>query len=216
MNFCPFKAVVDQLLKQIVSDPELHGKWLNTLSYMENCGARQMAACEHPTLVKEEMLKHAAEEFRHAYFFKQQISKVSPRLLPSYCIAELLGSYASLHYLRALDLRICRYLKTERGYEGGALRGAAYALVSYAIERRAEELYPAYQRHLEAVDSRISVKGIIREEAHHLEEMIEAIDALADGWTMAEAACAIEGDLCKHWLEQLETELSLQSTRYGC
>ena len=52
-----------------------HAKWLNTLSFLENCGARKIAACEHPTLVKEEMLKHAAEEFRHAHHLKRQIDK---------------------------------------------------------------------------------------------------------------------------------------------
>ena len=55
-----FADQIRQLIITIIAAPELHAKWLNTLSYLENCGARKIAACEHPTLVKEEMLKHAA------------------------------------------------------------------------------------------------------------------------------------------------------------
>lgn len=53
---------VSEMLQTIVADPFLHAQWLNTLSYLENCGARLMAGCEHPTLVRK-MFKHAAEEF---------------------------------------------------------------------------------------------------------------------------------------------------------
>lgn len=203
---------IDQIITQIVADEELHGRWLNTLSYMENCGARQMAACEHPTLVKEEMLKHAAEEFRHAYFFKCQIAKVCKLEFESYQVDQLLGGYASLHYLPLLDLRICRYLKHSCGLQGGALREAAYALVSYAIERRAEELYPCYQGHLERIGLPLSIKGIIREEAHHLEEMIELIDELPDGWKHAEAACMIEGEICDRWINNLIENFPVNSS----
>ena len=60
-----FSQRLSQLLDAIIPSPDLHAAWLNTLSYLENSGARLIAACEHPTGVKEEMLKHAAEEFRH-------------------------------------------------------------------------------------------------------------------------------------------------------
>lgn len=72
-----FAQKIRQLLNTIIASDELHAKWLNTLSFLENCGARKIAACEHPTLVKEEMLKHAAEEFRHALHLKRQIGRIS-------------------------------------------------------------------------------------------------------------------------------------------
>src|ERR1700761_1696107 len=94
---------LEQLLTAIVASNDLHAKWLNTLSYLENCGARKIAACEHPTLVKEEMLKHAAEEFRHAHYLKRQIQKLSSDPLPTYSLSHMLGGTATLHYLSALD-----------------------------------------------------------------------------------------------------------------
>ena len=47
-----FTDQIESILNRIVASNELHAKWLNTLSYLENCGARKIAACEHPTLVK--------------------------------------------------------------------------------------------------------------------------------------------------------------------
>src|ERR1700761_7439444 len=95
---------LEQLLATIVISDELHAKWLNTLSFLENCGARKIAACEHPTLVKEEMLKHAAEEFRHAHHLKRQISKVSSAPMETYSPSSILGGTATLQYLKTLDL----------------------------------------------------------------------------------------------------------------
>jgi hypothetical protein len=47
------------LLKRIVQDGRTHAKWLNTLSFMENAGARKISKCEHPVLVTQIQLKHA-------------------------------------------------------------------------------------------------------------------------------------------------------------
>src|SRR3954466_1824989 len=99
---------IKQLLNTIVASNELHAKWLNTLSYLENCGARKIAGCEHPTLVKEEMLKHAAEEFRHAHYLKCRIGMISSEIPETYSLPSLLGGTASLNYLKALDLAACR------------------------------------------------------------------------------------------------------------
>src|ERR1700733_7542998 len=98
-----------ELLHIIVNSSQMHSKWLNTLSFLENCGARKIASCEHPTLVKEEMLKHAAEEFRHALHLKKQIEKIS-KPLPTYAEEHILGGFQTWHYLAKLDLKACRYL----------------------------------------------------------------------------------------------------------
>ncbi|MGZ3633296.1 MAG: hypothetical protein ACXU9U_03630 [Parachlamydiaceae bacterium] len=76
-TFTSFYEPTRELISTILANDYLHAKWINTLSYLENCGARMIAACEHPTLVKEEMLKHAAEEFRHAHHLKRQLAKLS-------------------------------------------------------------------------------------------------------------------------------------------
>src|ERR1700726_501977 len=124
-TFISFAEPMKQLLTTIITSHEMHAKWLNTLSYLENCGARKIAACEHPTLVKEEMLKHAAEEFRHAHHLKRQIQKVSPKPMETYSLALMLGGIASLHYLTLLDLKASRYLK-RAGLTKTAIKEAAY------------------------------------------------------------------------------------------
>lgn len=195
-----FAKLLKPLLTHIVNSPPLHAKWLNTLSFLENCGARKIAACEHPTLVKEEMLKHAAEEFRHAHHLKRQIERVSSDSLNTYALSYMLGETATLHYLIALDVKASRYLKT-LGLSKSSIKEAAYLLVTYAIELRAEELYPIYDEVLRKAGSRVAVKSILLEEKEHLREMKEGLEKLPSGFVHAEHICAIESELCQAWLE---------------
>ena len=94
---------LDTLFQQIISKPELHARLLNTLSLMENTGARKISATEHSTNVTLIILKHAAEEHRHAYYLKKQISKISDTLCPTYSYEYLLAPASSRLYLNNLD-----------------------------------------------------------------------------------------------------------------
>ncbi len=188
-----------QLLKLILASNELHAKWLNTLSYLENCGARKIAACEHPTLVKEEMLKHAAEEFRHAHHLKCQLDKVNPYPMPTYSLAHILGGKVTWHYLTLLDLKTARYLRNF-GYNSARIRELAYLLVTYAIELRAGELYGIYDELLKKAGSKVTVKSILLEEKEHLKEMKEGLKKWPLGFKQAEEICKIENSLFKQWL----------------
>lgn len=201
-----FADAIRQLLMAIVKSSLLHAKWLNTLSYLENCGARKIAACEHPTMVKEEMLKHASEEFRHAHYLKRQLKKVSMDPFESYALGWILGGTATLHYLRMLDLKASRYLKG-RGLSTKAIREYAYLLVTLSIELRADELYPIYAEILKKTNSTIAVKSILLEEKEHLHEMKKGIQSMPSGWEHAQSICAIEGTLCKEWLKAIAREV---------
>lgn len=189
-----------ELLMIIVASDALHAKWLNTLSFLENCGARKIAACEHPTLVKEEVLKHAAEEFRHAHHLKRQIAKVSVRRLETYSQDSMLGGMATLHYLNALDLKTSQYLKANR-----LPKEAAYLLVTYAIELRAQELYTLYDGALRKVNSKVTVKSILVEEEGHLNEMIEGLKLLPSGFEHAHQVSLFENILYKKWLAAIQS-----------
>lgn len=197
---------IEQLLTTIVASNKLHAKWLNTLSFLENCGARKIAACEHPTLVKEEMLKHAAEEFRHAHHLKRQIERVTSIPMDNYSLPFMLGETATLHYLTALDVKTSRYLKA-LGFSKHSIKEAAYLLVTYAIELRAEELYPIYDAVLRKAGSRVAVKSILLEEKEHLDEMKEGLRHFPSGFKHAAHICAIENNLCKKWLDAIESKL---------
>lgn len=199
-TFISYAEPLEEILEVIVNSPELHAKWLNTLSFLENCGARKIAACEHPTLVKEEMLKHAAEEFRHALHLKRQIGKIPATQMESYSMSLMLGGRSTLHYLTLLDLRTSRYLK-EAGLNKNSIKGAAYLLVTYAIELRATELYPIYDSALHKSGSRVTVRSILLEEKEHLREMQEGIQQLSSGFAHAEKVCGFESELCGRWLK---------------
>ncbi|MFS8562911.1 MAG: hypothetical protein LVR00_00665 [Rhabdochlamydiaceae bacterium] len=207
-SFISFAKETHGVLTTIVASHELHAKWLNTLSFLENCGARKIAACEHPTLVKEEMLKHAAEEFRHAHHLKRQIERVSPNSMDTYSLSYMLGETTTLHYLTALDIKASRYLKT-LGLSKNSIKEAAYLLVTYAIELRAEELYPIYDEVLRQAGSRVAVKSILLEEKEHLNEMKEGLAKLPSGFVHAEHICKIESKLCKAWLEGIARNIHL-------
>lgn len=207
--FISFSHLLRVLLESIIQDNVLHAKWLNTLSFLENCGARKIAACEHPTLVKEEMLKHAAEEFRHAYHLKRQIERIPfKESMDTYSSAYLLGNAATRHYLSSLDLQTSRYLKA-CGLSKQAIRETAYLLVTYAIELRASELYPIYDEVLKEAGSKVAVKSILLEEKEHLREMEEGIQSLSSGFVHAEYVCNLEGQLCRNWIFNIEKSCHL-------
>lgn len=205
-GFVSFAEELQGLLPSIVSSEILHAKWLNTLSFLENCGARKIAACEHSTLVKEEMLKHAAEEFRHAHYLKRQMTRITNKAMEDYSLSRLLGGFASYHYLSELDLHTCRYLR-ESILSPKDKKEAAYLLVTYAIERRAEELYPIYDQHLREFGSKVCVRSILLEEKEHLEEMQRGLQTLPFGPIYAEEICRLEGTICQKWILAVSQEI---------
>jgi hypothetical protein len=196
------------ILPQIISDNQLHARWLNTLSLMENTGARKISASEDPVTVTYIILKHAAEEHRHAFYLKKQIEKTNAEC-PTYSAAYLVAPAYSKYYLNQLDIDVCRYLKKELGLTGAELRFAAYLLVTYAIEVRADELYPVYQDALDAAGSKVNVKSIILEEEGHLEEMINQLKHFSPQWELhAQKAVDMEKVLFDNWVLALAKEVN--------
>ncbi|WP_079241686.1 hypothetical protein [Chryseobacterium indologenes] len=197
------------LLKKIVQEGSTHAKWLNTLSFMENAGARKISKCEHPTLVSQIQLKHAAEEHRHAYYLKKQIGKINPELCKTYESSELLAPIATSQYLHSLDIKACRYLQKAFNLDKTDIKYAAYLFVTYAIEVRADELYPVYQQALTEASSKIMVKSIIIEEEGHLEEMINQLNEFSPDWKHhADHILTIEKELHEEWINAITQEVA--------
>lgn len=198
-----------QLLSTLVESDVLHGKWLNSLSFLENAGARKISASEDSYAVSYLQLKHAAEEHRHAYYLKKQLRKLSIPFPDSYQMEYLLAPISTQQYLKRLDIFCVRYLKRELDLQGADLKYAAYLLVTYAIELRADILYPIYQEVLDAFKSRVLVKAIIIEEQGHLEEMISQLDSYLEDWkTHADFIIKIEGKLFNDWIKAIKQEVS--------
>ena len=203
-----YKKMLNLSLKKIIADNALHAKWLNTLSYMENAGAKKISASEHKENVNLIILKHAAEEHRHAYYLKKQIAKIDDSICKTYKNSELLSPNHTKFYLHALDIAVCRYLKLEFNLSGYDLKFAAYLFVTYAIEVRADELYPIYQAILDETKSKVNVKSIILEEEGHLEEMMNQLIEFSSDWEHhAAEVIKIEQKLFKNWVEALNAEL---------
>ncbi|THV58574.1 hypothetical protein [Chryseobacterium candidae] len=197
------------LLKKIVQEGNTHARWLNTLSFMENAGARKISKCEHPTLVSQIQLKHAAEEHRHAYYLKKQIGKINPALCKTYESTELLAPIATSQYLHSLDIKACRYLQKAFNLDKTDIKYAAYLFVTYAIEVRADELYPVYQQALTEASSKIMVKSIILEEEGHLEEMIHQLNEFSPDWKHhADHILNIEKGLHEEWINAIIQEVA--------
>jgi bacterioferritin (cytochrome b1) len=196
------------LLEKIVQHNESHAKWLNTLSYMENAGARKISACEHPSEVNLIQLKHAAEEHRHAYYLKKQILRVNSKICENYRNEELLASTSTKQYLHSLDIKTCKYLQQNFSLKKEELKYAAYLFVTYAIEVRADKLYPVYQEILTKYSSKVMVKSIILEEEGHLEEMVSQLDKFSEDWkSHAECILKIENELHEHWIQSISQEM---------
>lgn len=200
---------LQEIFQNIIANDALHARFLNTLSLMENTGARKISASEHKTKVSFLILKHACEEARHAFYLKKQISKVANlENFPTYENQFLIAPFASYTYLQLLDIQVCRYLKKALQLSGEDLKYAAYLLVTFSIEVRADELYPIYQTALDEAKSKVNVKSIIVEEEGHLEEMITQLKSFSNDWEIhAEKALEIERGLFKIWVEEL-AELS--------
>jgi hypothetical protein len=200
---------LNTILPSIIANNELHARWLNTLSLMENTGARKISASEDPVTVTYIILKHAAEEHRHAFYLKKQIEKAGKSYCPTYADDYLVAPAYSKYYLNKLDVEVCRYLKSELHLTGRELRFAAYLLVTYAIEVRADELYPIYQDALDNAGSKINVKSIILEEEGHLEEMIKQLQQFSPQWQLhADKAVEMETRLFNDWVSALADEVN--------
>jgi len=197
-NFQSFSTDFQEIVTIYLSDSIFHAKWINTLSYLENCGARKIARSQHPKNVSRQMLKHAAEEFRHAFYLKQQITTKLNLFLPFYHLDMMWGGIDTLRYLDRLEMIVCRLLNASHAPQ------SAYFLITYAIEMRASEVYPLYQNLLTQMGSSVSVRSILLEEKGHLEEMQEQIAHFGIEKSIISSLYQAEADLCQKWLRKLK------------
>ena len=198
-----------RILDTVCADDHLHATWLNTLGYMEHVGATKIARTQSGPKANYMTLKHAAEEARHGFYFKHLAKKLWADGLPTYESQYLLAPIQSHQYLYRLDLeasKLCR----KHGLEGRRLHDLVYLLVTFAIEVRADELYPIYQEYLDRMpEKRLSVQGIINEEEGHLAEMEQALaDFPAELRGLTEPICRLEHRLYAEWLAAVEKHVN--------
>lgn len=198
---------MEELLYDIVADDQLHARFLNTLSLMENTGACKISAIKDSTMINLMLLKHAAEEHRHAYFLKKQVIKLKANCI-NYHSHEILAPLASKQYLTKLDIAVYRHFKNSAEILPERLGLYTYLMVTYIIELRADELYPLYQEVLEKCVSKVNVKAIIIEEKGHLAEMAKQLAQCDKEWQKhALPLIAAEQAIFSDWVTQLKQNL---------
>jgi hypothetical protein len=194
------------LLEKIVRNPILHQRWLYTLSFLENSGARKIIHFEkfkHPTL---EILKHAFEETRHAFFFRKQISYLGGNPDQEF---PLFGGFQTRNLLNQIDVKILKTLRNDLKLSKSELFFCSYLLTTYAIEVRAKQVFGLYEIVLRSTNSPITLSSIIKEEVNHLFEIEKEIDKLNFLAPFKEVSCHIENKLFNSFIVRVENEIAL-------
>src|SRR5437868_4915965 len=113
-------------LRVLCADAAIHARFLNTLSLLEHLGSRKIMLAR--VKVRDgALLKHLAEETRHAFFFKRTAEKMVGRPL-DYGAESTLAGAAARSYMNRLDARISTELQSD---------ALPYLYMSLMIEDRA-------------------------------------------------------------------------------
>jgi hypothetical protein len=169
-NNAELRAASVRLLDRILSDRNLHARFLNTLSLLEHMGSHKIMSTQHSTGIDEFTLRHVAEEAHHAFFMKRQAEKVGERAF-DYSDQFLLAPATARMYFQRLEAGLVRRLAALPN------RRAAYLYMSMIVEFRALWFYQTYQECLRRHDIDVSLKRILGEEQNHLEEMAQRLAA---------------------------------------
>jgi hypothetical protein len=169
---------IEILLEEIIKNPTLHVKWLNTLSYLEHMGAKKIHKANLGLYINERILSHACEEARHAFFYKKSIRKIDPNIPEdfNYSYINLIAGFSSFKYFQQLDLEVLKYLKNFfKDSNKSFLSFLCYLYVTYLVEERADMVFNIYQERLEKLQNPINITSVIKEEEKHLKEIFDMI-----------------------------------------
>lgn len=156
----------------------LHAALLNTLSLMESLGSQKIHRLLSKTRGSEELLKHAAEEARHAWFFKvKSIAVLSSRNLAQ--AKDLyLSKRTSKNIFNKIEVATSRLLDRVLDSRGDHWFYANYLLSTLIIENMADHFYRAYDEMQSTYPQRIKLRSILKEEEVHLAEVQERLSSL--------------------------------------
>lgn len=155
-------------LQQLIQKPDLHGKFLNTLSLLEFIGARKIMKSQQEELITPTVLSHATEEIRHAQIIKKLAIKVGGKSVITYGPQSVLCGAEARNYIHGIDYKAQEVL-------GEADSWRNYLLTTLVVEERAQELYPYYDALLATIGMGGPLQTIVREEVGHLEDVIEKL-----------------------------------------
>lgn len=163
---------INDILEFIIKDPQSHGRWLNTISYLKYIAAKKIVSSQSESYIDETTLRHVAEEIRHALFLKNLIAKIGLSL-PNYEYENLYCGFSFFRYFQSIDILVQKeLLDIDNDKEYLYL---CYLYVSHLIEERANWLYHKYNSTLQRNNSSFALISVILEEARHLEMVQELL-----------------------------------------
>jgi len=151
-------------LANLIDYPEMHARFLNTLSLLEYIGARKIMKSQHESYINATVLAHMSEELRHAQTLKRLASKVGGFTVQSYDERALLAGREAREYFQVIDSKAQEVLQ-------GQNQWANYLLTTLVVEERAGEFYSLYDYLLKPLGLDGPLKTIVREEEEHLAEV---------------------------------------------
>ena len=174
-----------QLLEKIVAREELETEWLDMLAQLEYAGCRKIMKAVPFKDVNFEVVQHVSEEASHAFLLKALVDKA--RKERPWVEAPL--TQIGWKYFQTLDHGISR------------LQGEAfhYPAVSWVVEQRVLEVYPAYLEATQNPSVKRAVSRILAQEKRH--------SAQFDGdfpESFKKAALALEAQLWSELVESLD------------
>jgi hypothetical protein len=182
-----------------VERPNEHARFLNTLSLMEHIGSRKIMVSQTRGPLGQEILKHLAEETRHAYFFKRAAESLARRPL-EFDDADAIRPASARMYFGRLDASIDDTLGPDVHIE------VPYLYVSLTIELRAIWTYRLYHEVLTAHPAALSLRSVLAEEELHLEQMTHRLRELgAEPEARVPGFAGIEDRLFRHLWAALES-----------
>jgi hypothetical protein len=166
-------AAVARRLAWFCRHASAHARFLNTLSLLEHIGSRKIMKSLSADSLGGDVLRHLAEETRHAYFFKHAAEKLAHRPL-LYGASTTIAGHAARNYMGRLDAAIAR----ECGITASPL---PYLYMSLIVELRAVWFYRLYQDVLSEHAAGFSLKSVLAEEELHLSAMLARLTDMDPG-----------------------------------
>ena len=201
-----------QTIQELICKPELHAKFLNTLSLLEFIGARKIMKSQMENQITPSVLAHATEEIRHAQVLKKLALKVGGAAVTTYSEESLMCGALAREYIHGIDYKAQEVLGEKDSWRN-------YLLTTLIVEERAQELYPFYDGQLAQIGLAGPLQAIVREEVGHLEDVIEKLRVVGQvSPSMVEDVRDSETKLFDHFFDKVALELkslSLKSDHPG-
>lgn len=196
-------------------NPLLHAQFLNTLAYMELCGAQKISKSLRLLTAHTFLLEHASEEYRHAYYLRKLANKISQVPINQFDNKTIFCARMSRNYIYQFDRHIMLLLNKFGLRKTTNANFLAYILTTFAIEQRALPFYQLYESILREYELPISVKSIICEEDSHLSEMRVQITNERISEEILIEVLALERECFYVWLNAVTKEISDHDAMVG-